>query len=128
MNINGSKIALSTTDLKPDTIVRVNGVDGRFGDLTPKQQQQILDRVAEVKALPNIPMPTGAGADTMTFSVNPGPGGKTTTFNVAPVVVTGPGSKTLTFTLPPIVTHGAAAPTITFSGKGTVSTTVSGPK
>ncbi|MCW3058242.1 MAG: hypothetical protein JWQ02_63 [Capsulimonas sp.] len=48
MDINGSKIELSTTDLKPTTPVKVNGVTGRFGDLTPKQQQQIRESLPKM--------------------------------------------------------------------------------
>ena len=48
MNINGDKIELNTTDLKPDTLVKVNGKEGRFGDLTPLQQKQLQEAIAKV--------------------------------------------------------------------------------
>lgn len=53
LNINGDKIELHTTDLKPDTLVKVNGKEGRFGDLTPLQQKQLAEALsaADVKAL-----------------------------------------------------------------------------
>jgi beta-lactamase regulating signal transducer with metallopeptidase domain len=49
VNIKGDKIELSTTELKPDTRLKVNGKEGRFADLTPKQQQELRD---VLKALP----------------------------------------------------------------------------
>ena len=51
LNINGDKIEFSTTDLKPDTRLKVNGKEGRFGDLTQAQQQQIKAAVAQIHVL-----------------------------------------------------------------------------
>jgi len=58
MNINGDKIELTTTDLKPDTLVKVNGKEGRFGDLTLTQQKQLRDAVDNLHVLA---IPTGDG-------------------------------------------------------------------
>ncbi len=48
MSINGDKIELNTIELTPDTSVKVNGKAGRFGDLTPKQQEQLQEAVKSV--------------------------------------------------------------------------------
>ena len=60
LDINGSKIELSTTDLKPDTPVKVNGVTGLFGALTPQQQQEIREQLYKMAIIggssPNIPL------------------------------------------------------------------------
>ena len=40
-DINGAKIELTGTALTPDTLLKVNGKEGRFGDLTPQQQKQV---------------------------------------------------------------------------------------
>ncbi|MEO7718899.1 MAG: hypothetical protein ABIY70_22090 [Capsulimonas sp.] len=60
LDINGSKIELSIIDLKPDTPVKVNGVTGLFGALTPQQQQQIREQIPNTAifhgALSNTPL------------------------------------------------------------------------
>ena len=55
LNFNGDKIELDTTDLKPDTRLKVNGKEGRFGDLTQAQQQQIKAAVAQIHVLVSPP-------------------------------------------------------------------------
>jgi hypothetical protein len=52
VNINGDKVELNSTSLTPDTPVTVNGKSGRFGDLTPTQQQQLRDALGKLKTLP----------------------------------------------------------------------------
>jgi len=51
LNIKGDSIELDSTNLTPDTIITVNGRQGRFGDLTPTQQQELKQAI---KALPNL--------------------------------------------------------------------------
>ena len=51
LDINGDKIELNGTDLKPDTHLKVNGKEARFGDLTPAQQQQIKAATAQIPAV-----------------------------------------------------------------------------
>ena len=64
LNINGDKIELNTAALKPDTRVKVNGKEKRFGDLTPQKQKQLQ------AAVKNIPV--GAG-QSMTNNMKRGP-------------------------------------------------------
>ena len=52
-DINGAKVELTGTDLTPDTLLKVNGKEGRFGDLTPRQQKQVRQELR--MALKNIP-------------------------------------------------------------------------
>jgi beta-lactamase regulating signal transducer with metallopeptidase domain len=62
VNINDDKIELNTTDLKPDTPVTVNGKQGRFGDLTPKQQEELQQALKKIQ-VPAVPF--GDGQQTM---------------------------------------------------------------
>lgn len=48
LTINGDKIELNSSELTPDTRLKVNGKEGRFGDLTPKQQKQLQEAIAKV--------------------------------------------------------------------------------
>lgn len=52
LNINGDRVELDGANLTPDTPVTVNGKSGRFGDLTPTQQQQLRDALGKLKTLP----------------------------------------------------------------------------
>jgi autonomous glycyl radical cofactor GrcA len=64
LNINGDKIELNTTNLTPDTPVTVNGKQGRFGDLTPKQQEQLQQAIKKVHI--------HVGPDATTFGLHKG--------------------------------------------------------
>lgn len=52
LNINGDRVELDGTNLTPDIPVTVNGKSGRFGDLTPTQQQQLRQALGKLKTLP----------------------------------------------------------------------------
>jgi autonomous glycyl radical cofactor GrcA len=47
-----SRVYFASPTLTPNTTVKVNGVAGRFGDLTPQQQTQLKEAVAKIPALP----------------------------------------------------------------------------
>jgi hypothetical protein len=49
LHLGVDKIELSGTDLMPDTPVTVNDKEGRFGDLTPAQQQRLQMAVKQIK-------------------------------------------------------------------------------
>ena len=50
LDLNGDKVELHSTDLTPDTPLKVNGKEGRFGDLTPQQQKQLQEAMKNVSA------------------------------------------------------------------------------
>ena len=53
--INGDKVELNSTDLTPTTLLKVNGKEGRFGDLTPQQQQELQ---TTMKSVPQVDIPS----------------------------------------------------------------------
>jgi beta-lactamase regulating signal transducer with metallopeptidase domain len=51
LNLHGDKIEFNTVTLTPDTLVTVNGKEGRFGDLTAQQQKELQAAVADIHIL-----------------------------------------------------------------------------
>ena len=48
-DINGDRIELNVTTLTPDTLLKVNGKEERFGDLTPQQQKQVRENLQQAR-------------------------------------------------------------------------------